>query len=224
MKRGFDILFAACLLVAVSPLFLLAALGILVSSPGPIFYRAQRAGVGNQPFEMLKFRSMHVTTGGSVITSAGDARIFGFGKFLRKAKIDELPQFINVLKGDMSVVGPRPEDPKIVDRHYTDWMMQTLDVRPGITSPGAVFYYACGEGLVDPDDPEGSYVEKLLPPKLAVEMAYIQRATFFSDLFVIVHTAAAIVGEMTGRPVAPSRQDVEAASQWVPARAFDAIR
>jgi len=224
MKRGFDILFALCLLVAVSPLFLLAALGILISSPGPVFYRAQRAGAGNQPFEMLKFRSMHINQGGSVITSAGDARIFGFGKFLRKAKIDELPQFLNVLKGDMSVVGPRPEDPKIVENHYTDWMMQTLDVRPGITSPGAVFYYACGEDLVDPEDPEGSYAEKLLPPKLAVEMAYIQRANFFSDLFVIVHTAAAIVGEMISRPVAPSSQDIDAASQWVPPAAFKAIR
>ena len=220
MKRGFDILFAAALLVAVSPLFLVATIGILISSPGPVFYRAQRAGVGNQPFEMLKFRSMHVSRGGSVITSAGDARIFGFGKFLRKAKIDELPQFINVLRGDMSVVGPRPEDPKIVREHYTDWMMQTLDVQPGITSPGAVFYYACGEDLVDPGDPEGSYADKLLPPKLAVEMAYIQRATFFSDLIVIVHTAAAIVGEMTGRPVAPSSKDIEAATQWVPAEAF----
>ncbi|MEM9138193.1 MAG: sugar transferase [Pseudomonadota bacterium] len=224
MKRGFDILFAASLLVVASPLFLLAAVGILVASPGPVFYRARRAGVGNRPFEMLKFRSMHVNQGGAVITSAGDARIFGFGKFLRKSKIDELPQFLNVLTGDMSVVGPRPEDPKIVDQHYTDWMMETLAVRPGITSPGAVFYYACAEDLVDSEDPEGSYVEKLLPPKLAVEMAYLQRANFVSDLFVIFHTAAAIVGEVIGRSVAPSDRDLQAATRWVHAQAFDAIR
>lgn len=217
MKRVADIVLSLILLISLSPVLALAAIGVRLSSNGPIFFRAQRVGRGGIPFKMLKFRTMHVHSGGPVITSHGDSRIFPFGSFLRKSKIDELPQFYNVLKGDLSVVGPRPEDPKIVRKHYTDWMMETLDVRPGITSPGAVYYYLLGEDLVDPIHPERSYVERLLPAKLAVERAYLERANFFSDLKVVGLTALAVLGPPFGLRVKPDARDLAAAEHWAPA-------
>lgn len=224
MKRLFDIVFSASLLLAVSPLLLICAIGVRLSSPGPVLYAAQRVGKGGVPFAMFKFRTMGVNSGGSVITGAQDARIFPFGAFLRKFKLDELPQFFNVIRGDMAIVGPRPEDPKIVRDHYADWMNETLAVRPGITSPGAVFYYACGEKLVDDTDPEQSYVDRLLPTKLAVERGYLERATFASDLWVIWRTGLAVLGEMRGKPVRPDAADIQAATPWVPAAAFDGLQ
>jgi lipopolysaccharide/colanic/teichoic acid biosynthesis glycosyltransferase len=223
VKRLFDILVTLLILSLVFPLFLFAALGIKLSSPGPVFYRAQRIGKGRKAFEMLKFRSMHISTGGPVITSQGDRRIFTFGNLIRKLKIDEIPQFINVLKGDMSIVGPRPEDPKIVTEAYTDWMMETLDVRPGITSPGAIFYYTMAEGLIDDDDPEGSYISTILPLKLAVERAYINRATILSDLFVVFHTTVAVIGNALNMPIRPSKQDLEASKHWVSTKDFNKL-
>lgn len=217
MKRVADIVLSLILLISLSPVLALAAVGVRLSSNGPILYRAQRVGRGGKPFKMLKFRTMHMHSGGPVITSNGDSRIFAFGSFLRKSKIDELPQFYNVLKGDLSVVGPRPEDPKIVSEHYTDWMMETLDVRPGITSPGAVYYYLLGEELVDPIDPERSYVERLLPAKLAVERAYLERANFFSDLKVVGLTALAVIGPPFGLHIKPDACDLAAAEHWAPA-------
>lgn len=217
MRRARDIVLALTLLISLSPFLALAAIGVRLSSKGPIFFRAQRVGRGGVHFEMLKFRTMHVHSGGPVITSRSDNRIFAFGAFLRKSKIDEFPQFYNVLKGDLSMVGPRPEDPKIVTRHYTDWMMETLDVRPGITSPGAVYYYILGEELVDPADPEGSYVKRLLPAKLAVERAYLERATFASDLSVVGLTALAVVGPLFGLHVKPDPRDLAGAERWAPA-------
>lgn len=216
MKRASDIVLASVLLIVLSPVLVLAAIGVRLSSKGPIFFRAQRVGRGKVPFEMLKFRTMHVHSSGPVITSHCDSRIFAFGSFLRKSKIDELPQFYNVLKGDLSVVGPRPEDPKIVTEHYTDWMMETLEVRPGITSPGAIYYYLLGEELVDPADPERSYVERLLPAKLAVERAYLERDTFASDLKVVALTALAVLGPPLGLHVKPDPRDLAAAERWAP--------
>ncbi|EEW23862.1 sugar transferase [Rhodobacter ferrooxidans] len=220
LKRLFDIGFSLVILALCLPLFAAVAAAIKLASPGPVFYRARRIGKDGVAFDMLKFRTMHVANAGAVITAKGDVRIFRVGAWLRKLKIDELPQFLNVLAGQMSVVGPRPEDPRMVQDHYTPWMLETLRLRPGITSPGAVFYYAQGEGLVDAADPEGSYVARLLPPKLAVERAYMERAGFLSDLHCIGLTAAAILGEATGHPVNPPRQDMELALRWVPASAF----
>ena len=129
---------------------------------------------------MFKFRSMHVSDGGSVITASQDKRVFTFGKFMRLMKIDELPQFINVLIGEMSVVGPRPEAKKIVESAYTNWVLETLQVKPDITSPGAIFYYAKGEKLISDLEPEKSYLNSILVPKLAIERSYIDRANFCS--------------------------------------------
>ena len=221
MKRTLDIFVALAILILTLPLLLLVVLGLKLSSPGPIFYKADRVGKDGQLFKMLKFRSMHVSNHGSVITSKNDSRIFPFGKLIRKLKLDEMPQFLNVLKGDMSLVGPRPEDPKIVDTAYTDWMMETLKIAPGITSPGAVFYYIKGEQLVSDEDPEGSYIRNLLPPKLAIERAYVARATFISDIQIMFYTAWAIVGRALGFSVMPPLRDMAGAENWVPKSTFE---
>lgn len=217
MKRAFDIGFAALVLVLTLPLWLIVIVGIRIASPGPVFYRATRAGRHGTRFAMLKFRSMHEGRTGAAITAHRDPRVFGFGALIRRLKLDELPQLLNVLRGEMSIVGPRPEDPAIVAAHYSDWMMETLRVRPGMTGPGSVFYYSGGEALVDPDDPEGSYAARLLPPKLAIERAYMDRATLASDLIEIARTAAAVIGVVLGRPVAPDPRDLARAAEWVAA-------
>ena len=157
---------------------------------------------------------MNVSNQGAVITSVNDPRIFPFGNILRQLKIDELPQFINVLFGDMSIVGPRPEDPKIVHEKYTDWMKETLVVRPGITSPGALYYYAIGEQKIDPVDPEGSYENLALVPKLAVDRAYLDRASLPTDIFCVLQTVAAVFGKMFGFAVLPVERDLQASQKW----------
>jgi len=221
MKRALDIFAALAILILTLPILLVVVIGLKLSSPGPVFYKADRVGKGGERFKMLKFRSMHVSNSGSVITSKNDSRIFPFGKLLRKLKLDEMPQFLNVLKGDMSLVGPRPEDPKIVDTAYTDWMMETLRIAPGITSPGAVFYYIKGEQLVSDEDPEGSYIRDLLPPKLAIERAYVERANFFSDIQIMFYTAWAIIGQALGFGVTPPHRDMAAAEAWVEKSTFE---
>lgn len=220
MKRAMDIILAALILIVTLPLFAAAVIAIRLTSPGPVIYRAERAGRGGRTFQMLKFRTMRVSSGGPAISARNDARVFPLGRILRLLKIDELPQLVNVLRGDMSIVGPRPEDPRIVELAYTPWMMETLAVRPGLTSPGTIFFYAQGEALVDPEDPEGSYVTELLPAKLAIDRAYIDRATPWSDLVCVLHTGVAIPGAALGRPVLPLRRDLRAAEDWVPADAI----
>ena len=135
IKRLFDIVFAIFALLLTSPLILASALAVKLTSPGPLFYRARRAGLKGRPFDMLKLRTMRVGTDtpDRKITAEQDDRITPVGRLLRKFEIDELPQFWNVLLGDMSVVGPRPEDWDIVQQHYTPQQWRTLDVRPGIT-------------------------------------------------------------------------------------------
>ncbi len=224
MKRAFDVVFSASVLILFLPVMLICAIGVKLTSQGPIFYGAHRVGCNASEFRMLKFRTMAAEGGGAVITGHNDPRVFPFGAILRKLKLDELPQFLNVLLGDMSVVGPRPEDPKIVAEHYTDWMRETLGVRPGITSPGAVFYYAFGEQLIDSDHPEESYVERLLPTKLAVERAYLERATLLSDIRIIIQTARVIFAQFTGRDFRADRTDIDGALVWVPKQAFEDLK
>jgi lipopolysaccharide/colanic/teichoic acid biosynthesis glycosyltransferase len=223
MKRAFDIVFALLVLMCASPILLVSAIGILLSSPGPMIHVAQRVGKNGALFRMLKFRTMHIRPGGAVITSSSDPRVFPFGAFLRKTKIDEIPQFINVLRGQMSVVGPRPEDPKIVELHYSTWMKETLRVAPGITSAGSIFYYAHGEDLISNDDPESSYVEKLLPPKLAIERAYMDRSWFLTDLHYVMLTIASVVGKLAGFKVEVPLQDLMRARNWIDAEYIESI-
>lgn len=217
VKRIVDVSVAMIAFFVVFPILLVAALGIKIASPGPVFYKARRLGKGGKSFLMLKFRTMHVNSdSASAITAPGDSRVFGFGVWLRRLKIDELPQFWNILIGDMSLVGPRPEDPKIAERYYESWMNETLLVAPGVTGPGSVYGYIYGEVLLDDSDPEGSYARNLLPPKLALERAYMERAGLVSDLGYILLTAWAIIMDMLGRDVQLPRNDVEAALHWAP--------
>ena len=199
MKRLFDIVAAALGLLVAAPVLLAAAIAIKWASPGPVFYVAKRAGRDGTPFGMFKLRTMHVrAVHGAVITAPGDPRIFPLGKILRRTKLDELPQLLNVLRGDMSIVGPRPEDPAIVRDHYTDWMRETLRVRPGLTSPGAIYGYLYEDQLIDPADPERSYVSRLLPAKLAVEYDYLGEATLLKDVAVLGGTIRLVAGRAIG--------------------------
>lgn len=217
VKRLLDGTVALIALLVLLPILVVAALGIKMTSPGPIFYRAKRVGKGGRVFSMLKLRTMRMNSDGvSAITAPDDRRIFGFGLWLRRLKIDELPQFWNILTGDMSLVGPRPEDPKIVERDYNCWMRETLLVAPGVTGPGSVYGYFFGDALLDDADPEGSYARNLLPPKLALERAYLDRAGVLSDFSYILLTAWAIIAHILGREVRLPRADVEGARRWAP--------
>lgn len=216
MKRLFDLVTSAAALLLAAPLLLLVALAVKVTSPGPVFYVARRVGRDGRTFGMVKFRTMHQRPAqGAVITAPGDARIFPLGRFLRRSKLDELPQLWNVLRGEMSVVGPRPEDPGIVRDHYTPWMHETLAVRPGLTSPGAVFGYCHEEEYLDRADPEGSYVSRLMPAKLAIERAYIDRMGLAADLGVILKTGAVVVSRLLGLRWEPPLPEMEASSRYL---------
>ena len=193
-KRLFDMAAAIIGLLLLSPDFLLAFVGIKATSSGPAIYRARRMGQHGVVFVMHKFRTMHVANQpASVITGVADKRVFGFGRLLRATKIDELPQLYDVLTGTMSIVGPRPEDPKIVEQHYNQLARETLNVAPGLASPGSIYNYTHGHLYLRDADPEGSYVRQLLPMKLALELVYLRRQSFTGDLHVIARTAITIV-------------------------------
>lgn len=187
---------AGTLLALSAPLWAVAAATIKMSSPGPIFFRANRVGLDGETFTMLKFRTMHPPTSvASPITGAGDARVFAAGHLLRRLKIDELPQLVNILRAEMAWVGPRPEDPSIVAEHYTPFMRRTLAVLPGLTSPGSLQYYALERALpADGDEAGRLYVAELLPRKIAVDVVYIRHRTWAYDAEVVLRTVAALAG------------------------------
>jgi lipopolysaccharide/colanic/teichoic acid biosynthesis glycosyltransferase len=194
-KRLFDILASFTALILLSPILLIAGVGIRLSSPGAILYRARRAGRGGKPFTMHKFRTMRTDQGAdaSAITSSGDSRVFRFGSLLRRLKIDELPQLYDVLRGTMSLVGPRPEDTRIVRTYYAPEHMETLAVRPGLASPGGIYNYTHGEKLIGQENPQQDYLDKLLPVKLALELVYVRKASLCYDLRVMLRTGWVIV-------------------------------
>jgi lipopolysaccharide/colanic/teichoic acid biosynthesis glycosyltransferase len=150
---------------------------------------------------MYKLRTMHVNGAipGSVITGANDPRVFPVGRWLRLAKVDELPQLINVLRGEMSVVGPRPEDPHIVATHYGRLEMETLRVCPGLTSPGSIFNVTHGERMIRAEHAEADYVARVMPLKLALDAVYAGRASVGYDLRIIARTAGVLVAVLAGR-------------------------
>lgn len=219
-KRLFDVFVSTVALVLLWPFFLLAALGIRLTSRGPIFYRALRVGRDAELFTMHKFRTMHVNQGtaASAITSPGDSRVFRFGALLRLLKIDELPQLWDVLRGRMSLVGPRPEAPRIVRDHYAPEHLETLVVLPGLTSLGSLYDYTHGDSFLDPDNPERAYVEKLMPVKLALETVYLREATFWYDLRIVFRTACVIVLIACGRRRFRDPPEMRKVSHIVPAR------
>ena len=181
-KRLCDVLFSSFLILLLSPIFFVIVLLLPFQSPGPIFYRASRSGLYGNEYDMFKFRSMTVRKEhGSLITGPNDSRVFPFGAFLRLSKIDELPQLWNILIGDMSFVGPRPEDPLIVSQYYSADMLKTLNVRPGLTGPGSIFGCLCSDSYLDEYSPEKSYVSSLLVHKLSYERYYVDHVNFIDD-------------------------------------------
>jgi lipopolysaccharide/colanic/teichoic acid biosynthesis glycosyltransferase len=199
-RRALDVAIAGTMLALSAPLLAVAVVAVRFSGPGPVLYRAPRAGRHGRPFTMLKFRTMRVGEyGGSAVTAAGDARVFPAGAVLRRLKIDELPQLVNVLRGDMAIVGPRPEDPGIIDDMYRPEHMETLDVRPGLASPGSIYNYTHGEALLVGPDPRSLYRDQLLPLKLALEVVYVRRASVAYDLSLVARTATVLLATLVGR-------------------------
>mgnify|MGYP004451262249 FL=1 len=194
MKRLFDICASACGLLLLSPLFVIMAVWIKCDSRGPVFYRQVRVGRGGRDFRLYKFRSMVTDADkGSLITVGGrDPRITRSGYFIRKYKLDELPQLINVLLGDMSLVGPRPEVRRYVDM-YTAEQLHVLDVRPGITDMASIKYRNENELLADAADPEEYYVNVIMPDKLRINLEYVRHHSFWFDLKLIFSTFREIV-------------------------------
>jgi len=150
---------------------------------------------------MYKFRTMHVDQRSffSSITSKNDPRIFAFGSLLRRLKVDELPQLFNILKGEMAIIGPRPEDPNIVNKYYAPFHYETFDVLPGLASPGSIYYYTHCEAALKENDAEESYANQLLPIKLALDTVYAREASFVYDLRVILRASWAIVSMAFGK-------------------------
>ncbi len=188
MKRVFDILVATCGLVVLAPLLLIIALVIRTYSPGPVLYRAVRVGRHGRLFKLYKFRTMVADADrvGPAITIAQDPRITPIGRLLRKTKFDELPQLLNVLRGEMSLVGPRPESPYYVAK-YDGEQRAVLAVRPGITSPASINFRE-EESLLTGDDWETYYVNTVIPAKIALDMTYVRSAGLAADIRVILHT------------------------------------
>lgn len=187
-QRLFDVALSGAALLVLSPLFLGIAVAVALSSKGPILFRARRVGRAGVLFDVLKFRTMAVGahTVGPAITRAGDPRVTTVGRWLRRTKLDELPQLVNVLWGEMSMVGPRPEDPKYV-AHYTESQKVVLRARPGITSAASV-RYRHEEQLLARDDWEHYYREVLLPEKLRIDAEYLENRTLWSDVRVLAAT------------------------------------
>ena len=196
MKRLFDIFASGVGLVVLSPLFLIVAVWIKLDSTGPVFYRQVRVGKGNQDFKIFKFRTMRIGSDrGSLITVGGrDPRFTTSGYFLRKTKIDELPQLINVLIGDMSLVGPRPEVRHYVD-YWTPEQMRVLDVRPGITDPASIKFRNENELMGQAENPEEYYIHVIMQEKIKLYLEYVANASFLYDLKLILQTFKVIVRE-----------------------------
>jgi lipopolysaccharide/colanic/teichoic acid biosynthesis glycosyltransferase len=191
-KRGMDLLLAGALTLAALPVMFVLALLVRLSSPGPVLFRQQRVGRDGESFQLYKFRTMRVANAGPSVTAGGDRRVTPVGRWLRKSKLDELPQLINVLAGDMSLVGPRPEVPEYV-RHYDAEQRETLDVRPGITGLSQILLLGREEAmLAGRADAEQFYLTTIMPAKLSIDLRYVRERTFLGDLGLIVQTAVAI--------------------------------
>lgn len=187
LKRLFDVLIAAAGLLVLAPLFALLAIAIKVDSPGPVFFRQERVGRHGRLFRIFKFRTMSVEPPRTdvQVTVAGDPRITRVGRVLRSSKLDELPQLIDVLRGTMSLVGPRPEVPRYVQHYPEDWRLRLLSVRPGVTDFASVHFRNENELLAGASDPEQEYLRVILPSKLRYSLHYVDNHSLASDLQVI---------------------------------------
>lgn len=196
MKRLFDMFASGCGLLVLCPLLVIIAIWVKLDSKGPVFFRQVRVGRYNKDFRIFKFRSMRVGSDkGSQVTIGGrDPRVTRSGYFIRKFKLDELPQLINVFVGDMSLVGPRPEVRHYVN-YWTEEQMHVLDVRPGITDPASIKFRNENELLEKADDPEKFYIEVVMQEKIKLYLEYVQNASFFYDIKLIIQTFWVIMKE-----------------------------
>ncbi len=191
-KRAVDIILAAVGLVLLAPVLIACAAAVGVSSPGPVLFRQARAGRGKRPFALLKFRSMRHGAIGPLVTAGGDARVTRVGRLLRRSKLDELPQLWNVLVGEMSLVGPRPEVPYYVERFAADYA-RILAVRPGITDFAAVEYREEEALLAASGDPQSTYEHVVLPAKIALYHRYLDEMSLSTDLSLLARTLTALL-------------------------------
>jgi lipopolysaccharide/colanic/teichoic acid biosynthesis glycosyltransferase len=190
-KRWLDAAAALAGLIVLSPLLLAVAAAVAVLDPGPVLFRQERMGLGLRPFLLYKFRTMRAGGAGPQVTAGGDPRVTPVGRFLRRTKLDELPQLFNVLRGDMSLVGPRPEVRRYVELFRGDYA-DILSVRPGITDYAAVEYRDEEAVLAACADPEKAYVEKVLPAKIALYRRYLGEIGFWTDLRLLAATLRAL--------------------------------
>jgi lipopolysaccharide/colanic/teichoic acid biosynthesis glycosyltransferase len=199
MRRALDIVAGAIALLVLSPLLLITALAVVIDSPGSPFFRGWRVGKGGRPFRMWKFRSMAKGAArGAPITGRNDPRVTRAGRLLRKTKLDELPQFINVLKGDMTLVGPRPETPEVVAR-YTPEQRAVLAVKPGVTGRVQIEAGEESESIPEGVDPHQYYVEHLMERKLRRDLDYLSVRTPLSDARIVFETATLMVRAFVGK-------------------------
>lgn len=200
MGMLFNKFVAIIAIILLSPLLLITVIGILISDYGPIIYNAERAGKNGAVLKVLKFRSMKVSNARtSKITSKDDPRVFFFGKIIRLLKIDELPQLFNILKGEMNLVGPRPEDLFIVQNHYDKVMMESLSVNPGLASPGSLYNYTHIEDSLTGNDIENEYINIILPLKVRLDVIYVRNKSFLYDFKIIIKTLIIIFQKSIGK-------------------------
>jgi len=194
LKRLFDFIFALFGITLLLPVLSILSIGVAINSKGGVFFSHRRVGRNDVDFYVYKFRTMHYNTGLKSELTLGnrDSRITGFGRFLRKYKLDELPQLVNVLTGDMSLVGPRPEVRKYVDQ-YSEEQRILLSVRPGITDYASIEYVDEGKILAEAADPEKEYVEVVLPRKLELGLKYVKERSFLKDISIILRTLGRIL-------------------------------
>jgi lipopolysaccharide/colanic/teichoic acid biosynthesis glycosyltransferase len=200
-KRALDVALSFALLCVLAPGILLVALLVRLDSPGPAFFAATRIGRGGRELRMLKFRKMHDDAAGLPLTTAGDARLTRLGAFLAKSKLDELPQLWHVLRGDMSLVGPRPETVGFVARHHDEYQ-KILSVRPGLLGFSQIAFVAEGS-ILDSDDPLSHYVSAILPQKVTLDLMYARERTVILDLKIMLWSLIAV---LLRRQVAVNRQ------------------
>jgi lipopolysaccharide/colanic/teichoic acid biosynthesis glycosyltransferase len=192
-KRGFDLVVSGLMLLVTWPLLLAVAVAVRVDSKGPALFRQERVGLDGETFRIHKFRSMSVEHDGALVSGTRDGRVTRVGRFLRRSKLDELPQIFDVFVGHMSLVGPRPEVPLYVDMWPADVRPVILSVRPGITDPASIAMRNEAEELAAAEDPERHYIESLLPRKTAMYVDYVRSRSFTGDLAIIGRTLATVI-------------------------------